>query len=305
MIHIALMKNFIYMLALATLLGSCQDNLIAKDIVPYTQLKKPSEQPSIFLAGLVSVPERYEFGSVLSADFSEFYFAVEHGGWAEIMMIQKTPSGWSQPVSIIGSADFSANDPFLSNDNSRLYFITNKGKHYDIGYLERTGKNNWGSAVFPVAPINSPANEYYISFTKNDDMVFASDRKAGERGDFDIYMARKDGDQYLSATVFPDTINTKGYEADAFIAPDESYLIFSSNRKGGLGKGDLYISFSTKNGGWTKAVSMGEKINTPGHELCPFVSADGQYFFYTSREDIYWINANIISSLRAEVGDLP
>ena len=46
---------------------------------------------------------------------------------------------------------------------------------------------------------------------------------------------------------------------------------------------------------------MGEKINTDGHELCPFVTGDGKYLFYTSNEDIYWIDSGIIESLRNRI----
>jgi hypothetical protein len=57
------------------------------------------------------------------------------------------------------------------------------------------------------------------------------------------------------------------------------------------------ISFK-KNGVWSKAINMGEKINTKAHELCPFVTNDGKYFFYTSNKDIYWVDAGIIESFR-------
>ena len=95
-------------------------------------------------------------------------------------------------------------------------------------------------------------------------------------------------------------VNTNGYEADVFVAPDASYLIFCSTREGGLGRGDLYISFKNANGGWSKAVNMGPSINTPHYEYCPFVSKDGNYLFYTSQQDIYWVSTEIIEVLRAK-----
>jgi len=95
-----------------------------------------------------------------------------------------------------------------------------------------------------------------------------------------------------------ESINTKDYEADVFVAPDEPYIIFCSIRKEGYGQGDLYISFKDDDGKWTKAKNMGEIINTEGHELCPFVTKDGKYFFYTSNQKIYWVDASIIDSLK-------
>ncbi len=43
---------------------------------------------------------------------------------------------------------------------------------------------------------------------------------------------------------------------------------------------------------------MGPAINTDGHELCPFVSRDGKYLFFTRDGDIYWVSAAIIDRLR-------
>ena len=75
-------------------------------------------------------------------------------------------------------------------------------------------------------------------------------------------------------------------------------MIFCADRPEGLGRGDLYISFKDGNGNWTKSKNMGEKINTIGHELCPFVSKDEKYFFYTSNKDIYWVSAKVIDDFR-------
>lgn len=255
-------------------------------------------EPQLFMPGIVSLPDRYEFGSIFNADGSEFYFAIQHDGWTEIHMIHQIRGGWSAPIKIIGSSSFSANDPFLSNDGQRLYFITPRNGQYDIGYIERGDDGQWSEAKFPSGPINSTANEYYISFTQAGDMVFASDRNAKAGDDFDLYIARRTPGGYAPAEAFPSSINSLGYEADAFIAPDESYVIFSSNREGGLGRGDLYISFAQTDGGWSQAVSMGDIINSEGHELCPFVSHDGKYLYYTSKRDIYRIDASIIDNLR-------
>ena len=104
-------------------------------------------------------------------------------------------------------------------------------------------------------------------------------------------------------------LNEKIYKKEAlnwcpFIAPGESYLIFSSNRKGGFGSGDLYISFKNKSGEWQEAINMGALINTDKQERFPGVSPDGKYLFFTRwhstpyYHDLYWIDARIIKNLR-------
>ena len=45
---------------------------------------------------------------------------------------------------------------------------------------------------------------------------------------------------------------------------------------------------------------MGNLINSEGHEFCPFVTADGRFFFYSSRKDICWVDARILDRYRSE-----
>ena len=107
---------------------------------------------------------------------------------------------------------------------------------------------------------------------------------------------------------------------------DESYLIFSSDRPGELGEGDLYISFKGKDNEWIEPLNMGDKINSAFHDVAPYVSPDGKYLFFCSfrpnprpiggkrltlreiqeildgpgngRGDIYWVSAKVIENLK-------
>jgi len=98
------------------------------------------------------------------------------------------------------------------------------------------------------------------------------------------------------------TVNSEMHDWDACISPDETYIIFSSmNRKDTHGTQDLYISFRTKEGYWTNAKNMGPSVNSEYDEICPSVTLDGKYLFFTSRRrgktDIFWVDAKIIQDL--------
>ena len=201
---------------------------------------------------------------------------------------------------------YSFNDPCLSIDEKKLFFISDmpldgagEKKDYDIWYIERTG-DNWSNPVNAGMEINSEKNEYYISFSKNGTMYFSSNKRATEdnKENYDIYASQEKNGKFQQPLKLSDSINTQGYEADVFIAPDESYIIFCGSLPQGYGRGDLYISFKKQDQTWTKAKNMGKLINTAGSEFCPFVSSDGKYFFYTSNKDIYWVDAQIINELR-------
>lgn len=100
------------------------------------------------------------------------------------------------------------------------------------------------------------------------------------------------------------TINTGKWTAHPFIAPDESYLIWDSEREDGIGDNDLYISFRQKDGSWGPAINMGDKINTPRADYYATVTPDGKYILFNretaekNNTDVYWISAKIIETLR-------
>ncbi len=276
----------------------------------YLGLPNPGRTPEVFAPGVVSNPDRHEFGSVFSADGLEIFFGVDVGGRAEIYHARFARDGWSTPQVLLADERYGFNDPFLSPDEQRLFFISNhpadadglaepaEASDIDIWYVER-GAGGWGAPVNVGPPINSDGDEYYISFTDDGTLYFASDVADPERrGDFDVYAAAPEGDGYGQPKRLGSGVNTRSYEADAFVAYDESYLIFSSPRSGGLGRGDLWISFREGDGSWGAARHMGSEINSPGHELCPFVTKDGRYFLFTSRQDIYWVDAVVIEDFR-------
>jgi len=111
--------------------------------------------------------------------------------------------------------------------------------------------------------------------------------------------------EYAKPELLPRSINLPPFLNWApFIAPDESYLLFSSNRAGSLDKyGDIFISRRQADGSWTEPVSLGEPVNTPQQEVFPGLSPDGKYLFFCRhtpgrKNDVYWVDAASIPALR-------
>jgi len=96
----------------------------------------------------------------------------------------------------------------------------------------------------------------------------------------------------------PEAINSPHYEADVFVDPAETYVIFCANRPGGNGGGDLYISYKNATGAWQPAKNLGKEINAERYEFCPFVTADGNYLFYTKGDEIYWVDSKFLNDFR-------
>ncbi len=89
---------------------------------------------------------------------------------------------------------------------------------------------------------------------------------------------------YTPPVSLSDSINSDGYEFNAFVAPDESFLIFSGyNREDGQGSGDLYISYFKTDSTWSNAMNLGLEINSAYMDYCPFVDLKTGTLYFTSR----------------------
>lgn len=276
-----------------------------KKSLKYLSQKPPGLTPQIFAPGLASLKDQHEFGSIFSKDGETFYYGVDVRGKAETRFMKLENNVWTAPQKLIVSEKYSYNDPFLSPDETRLFFISDmplsgvgEKKDYDLWFIKRNG-DTWSAPINAGQALNSDKDEYYTSFTKSGTLYFSSNKGTTEsnKWNFDIYASKNNG-EFQKPSKLSDAINTEGYEADVFVAYDESYLIFCAERPDNYGKGDLYISFKKGDGTWTKAKNMGNVINTKEYELCPFVTKDGKYFFYSSNKDIYWVDAKIINQLR-------
>ncbi|GMN11591.1 hypothetical protein MTsPCn9_25310 [Croceitalea sp. MTPC9] len=267
----------------------------------YLKQESPKLKPEVFAPGVISKSGAYEFGSVFNKAGTEFFYGVNVNGKEEIRYSKLMGKKWSEPKTILSHKNYGYNDPFLSIDENKLYFISqrtlyglDKKEDYDIWYVERESEG-WSEPINAGPNINSENNEYYISFTNEGKMYFSSNRR---NDDFDIYSSEFKGGKFQQPKLLSGRINTSNYEADVFVDPNESYIIFCATRPDGLGRGDLYISFKNSDGAWTKSKNMGGLINSKKHELCPFVTKDGKYFFFTSNQDIYWVDATILKNYR-------
>lgn len=271
----------------------------------YFNEEPPGLIPKIFAPGQISTKNEFEFGAVFSNDRKEFYYGVYANGKAETRMMKFENGNWSAPAKILIHDSYSYNDPFLTPDNQKLFFIsdqplsrTGPKKDYDIWFIERQA-GKWSEPKNAGRNINSNKNEYYISFTKTGKIYFSSNIQDNqEKENYDIYSSELKNGEFQPAIKLSSEVNTVSYEADVFVAPDESYIIFAANRPDGLGSGDLHVSFRNQDGAWTPSKSLGPTINTDTDDFCPYVSPDGKYLFYASRGDVYWVSADVISKLR-------
>ena len=285
-------------------LGCAQEN--KTDPTKYLGDKQPGLTPQLFSSSVVSRNDRYEYGSTFSPDNKEFYFAVNVGQKPEIHLIRFQNGAWTKPELLIGHSEYGYNDPFATPDGKRLFFISDRAmdgtgpkKDIDIWYIERN-QSGWSEPVNAGKEINTAKNEYYISFTKNGKMYYSSNGSTSVENEknYDIKTSEFKNGSFQPSVKLGQAVNSNHYEADVFVDPDERYVVFCSERPGGKGKGDLYISFKNGNGEWQPAKILDAGISTDAYEFCPFVTNDGKYFFFSRSGDIYWVSAQILEHFK-------
>lgn len=266
----------------------------------------PDSLPLRFLPGIVST-DSLDFNAAFSPDGRSFYFSRSKNRQSKIYVSHYNGTVWTDPVfaTFTGTEKFAEADPLFSPDG-KLYFISNRPKEpsdtipdYDIWFITPLGNGRW-SEPENMKDINTDSSEFYISFSKNGNLYFASSRQGGY-GQEDIYVSKRVKGKYTTPVNLGSTINTDKSEYDPCVSPNEDLLLFaSSNRDRGFGAADLYASkrISQK---WLPASNIGPPFNTKTRDFCPYFSPDRKYFFFSSEADVKWIRTE---TLRKRVNTL-
>lgn len=255
--------------------------------IVYTQ---SSVEP--FLESVVS-----EFPNVrdiaISPNQNEAVFSAQSfmGDLSVLITVKKQNDTWSEAKVISFSGQFFDIEPFFSSDGLTLYFASNrpvdntstKTKDFDIWYVKReTLSSEWSKPINMGAPINTSKDEFYPAITDSGNLYFTLDDKELKQRD-NIYVSEFINGKYTTPKSLGEGVNSEGYEFNAYVAPDESFLIYSCyNRKDGLGSGDLYISYN-KDGQWSAAENMGDRVNSDKMEYCPYVDLNSGTLYFTSK----------------------
>lgn len=232
----------------------------------------------------------------ISDDGNEIYFTVQSPSEdiSRIAFMKKVKGKWSDPELMPFSKEYSDLEPFLSPDQLRLYFVSNrpldakeeKSKDYDIWYTERKQTGDaWSDPVNLGAPVNSPHDEFYPSLSRNGNLYFTADRPGGAGKD-DIYCCRWKDKSYEAPVMLGGEVSSSGYEFNAFISRDEKFMIYTRyNSPGGKGSGDLYIVYRDTTGNWQGAKNLGEIVNTKFMEYCPYYDEKQKLLYFTSKRN--------------------
>ena len=263
----------------------------------------PGSKPVLFAPEIITIPPGVHSSAVISPDGRTILWS-PMSRESETRQSEFIDGSWSAARIVDFGLTTGISEPYFSPDGSRLYFLSFQTTEAHpvarerIWFSGREG-NRWSKARLIDDVIVAHPTHWQFSVAANFNLYFTSEIET-VRGEQDIYMARYKNDQYAEPEDLGPAINSSGRDLTPFIAPDETYLLFA--RVGSsTQKADIYISFKSDGQKWSTAIPLDDGINTPGNDLCPMVSPDGRYFFFTSQAEggygIYWRDTSFIAEL--------
>ena len=195
-----------------------------------------------------------------------------------------TPKNYPISITNMGEGINTSYDDFspLVLGNGRvMYFTSNREGDQNI-YTAVSSGYTW-TQVMNVGPsLNTGDNDGSATMTPDGHWnVFAACDREGGLGDCDLAMAEYAGGAWRSVRNIT-TVNSPSWESQPSISADGLMLFFASDRPGGFGGSDLWMSKRGNGGEWSVPVNLGPNVNTPGDEMSPSIAADNRTLYFSS-----------------------
>ena len=184
------------------------------------------------------------------------------------------------------NSKFSDKNPLIFNDGKEIIFTSRremarrgkkvKGKPLDDNiYYARIVNNEWTSPV-SVSNLNTYNDESACWISKDGNYLII---QRIEKNRSNIYYSQRVSDGWSVPKKFPAPINSRSNETYGSLSPDGKYLFFTSDRKGGYGGIDVYVSEKYGTNKWREPENLGLRINTNQNEESPLMHENGVLFF--------------------------
>ena len=281
----------LFIIACADKKQDTEDAIVATPPIedPFLDQKRPGLTAIPFAPGIES-KEGWVLGGDFGPDSDEFYMVnSRQGGYApQVIVFRKEGRTWNK-------------HHFLqthSTDSNRLYRRNKYIERTETGWSKMKSidalleREDWGIMRVTASKMGT----YVFDDYKSNDVIRMSRIKDGVRE---------------APKLLGKEINVGKWTAHPVIAPDESYLIWDSEREGGYGDSDIYVTFKQPDGSWGKAINLGDTVNTAAADFSSWITPDGKYLFFwrteektnpdgsTSRESgKYWVSTQVIENLR-------
>ena len=259
----------------------------------YLGQKPPGMTPEIFAPGIVSTEKHQEFSGTFTPDGKEYYF-FRFADDAGMMVTKLSEEGWTAPKPARFNTKYIDNEPNITPDGKYMFFNSNRpfpgfnGERIptQIWLMERLD-DGWGEP-------KHLCEGMFVTSSKNGNIYLNDGITKLVNGKFAPFQ------KVVGALNTPPAGWRQGGHSS--IAPDESFLIYDTQRSGSEWNADenLFVCFRLRDGTWSEAFDLGGKLNLPGGKMLATISPDSRYLFFCNRGDIYWVDAKIIEALKPD-----
>lgn len=217
---------------------------------------------------------------VFSPNLDELFFVkyANETARTEINYMKQVNGVWTKPGQApFSSVAFSEGNPVFSESGDTLYYYSEKpgGPFYFVTRLPE----GWSEPAPIYIPIPS-GKEVGMNFSIARNGTLYLELSSGSI--VDLYYSPLEDGRYTLPRELGTAINSDSRDWGPYIDPDERFIIFCSNREGGYGDTDLWLSRKNSNGEWEPAQNMGESVNSPTGGSYPMISPDGKYLFFNT-----------------------
>ncbi|HOY41904.1 MAG TPA: OmpA family protein, partial [Chitinophagales bacterium] len=208
------------------------------------------------------------------------------------------------PKNLGASINTKANEyfPYLTPDGKVFTFTRMDGRQEDLFYANRND-TVFSNAMSYGNNVNTDDNEGASAMDAQGNFLFvtACNRMDGY-GSCDIYYSVKQNNTWTAPQGIGKPVNTGAWEAQPSFSSDGSALYFASNRPGGFGGRDIWVSYLDTNMKLSEPKNLGPNINTKYDDQCPFIHADNQTLYFTSNGWPGMGNGDIYISRKTDTG---
>lgn len=199
--------------------------------------------------------------------------------------------------------------PALTADGNMLVFTrrqprndatTARTSYEEDFYVAQRTDEGWGKALRMQEPVNSSDNEGAATISKDGRiMIFTACERQDGAGRCDLYMCVWHGNRWGRPRNMGRALNTGSWESQPSLSFDGTTLYFVSDRKGGYGGKDIWMSTFGEEG-WSSPRNLGPTINTPGDEGSPFIHPDNKSLYFSSTGHIGMGGSDLFVSRRID-----
>jgi len=171
--------------------------------------------------------------------------------------------------------------PSLTADGKTLVFTRVVQGQEDL-YFSRWEEGDWAEAR-PLEELNTPYNEGAHTISADGRLLlFTSCNREDGVGRCDLYFSAFQAGRWSPPQNLGKPVNTSAWESQPSLSANGRQLYFASDRTGGQGRNDIWVSERNPDGSWGNPRPLSDSINTPGMDQSPFIHPDGQTLYFMS-----------------------